>query len=186
MKFFLRAFLLFLLAGFGWLLHVVVNGTGETVGGPEPVVVHQDEDIGVQGVRFSEWKRGKRVWMLDAKEMRYYHTKGRADFDQVSVSFRVSSGQGLGMEADSVHYDTATGNLTAEGRVVGRDDQGYEFFTDTLSYDAESRTVATRDQVTLKKDRLTIKGVGMQGDLERNRLEIRSGVRAHFLPPNGG
>jgi LPS export ABC transporter protein LptC len=180
-----RVFLIVLLAGFSWLLFILGRETGRVGGGGGPSQMQSDEDIGVENVSFSEWKGGELVWTLHARKMRYYHRENRVDFEEVDVSMPIQAGGSLQIEAKTICYDTETGNLTAEGDVKGKNDQGYEFLTHTLAYDAEKREVQTPDKVTLQKDRLTVEGVGMKGFLERHRIDLRSEVRAHLLPLGG-
>lgn len=178
-------FLIALLTGFAWLFWTLARETGRDGKVEELAGMQADEDIGVEGVSFFEWKRDELVWALDAKKMKYYHQEKRVDFEDVDVSFQVPAGGTLQIKAKTIRYDTETGNLIAEGEVKGKNDQGYQFVTDTLAYDADKREVQTPDKVTLRKDRLTIEGIGMQGFLERRRIELGSSVRAHLLPLAG-
>ena len=180
-----RLFPIVLLAGFSWLVFILAGETGKVGTGGEPSGVQSDEDVGVQSVSFSEWKGGDVVWTLQASKMRYYHRENRVDFEDVDVLLQVPAGGTLQIEARKLRYDTETGNLAAEGDVKGTNEQGYQFLTRTLSYDAEKKEVQTPDKVTLQKDRLTIEGVGMQCFLEHRRIDLRSDVKAHLVPLGG-
>ncbi len=174
-------FLIGSVAGFAWLLGILGQDGGR---GPSPEGVplefFSDEDIGVENVGFSEWKGPDRAWTLEARRMKYYHRQKRVDFEEAKVTFLDSRGKRIDIRADRLRYDGETGNLEAEGNVEGRDEQGYAFSAPRLSYEAEDRRIATTDKVTLRKDRLSIQGVGMEASLRERKIEVLSLVEARL------
>ena len=185
-KIFRWCFLIAILAGFAWLLGIVSRDAER---GPSPETSPEasfDEDIGVEHVGFSEWKGPNRTWTLEARRMKYYHHERRVDFEEASVSVLDPEGGRFDIRADRLRYEGETGNLEAEGNVEGRNEQGYVFRAPRLSYEAAERRIATMDKVTLRKDRISIQGVGMKASLKDRKLELLSSVEARLVPNGYG
>ena len=119
---------------------------------------------------------------MASPEADYYHVEHRAHLVDVEVTLHGDGGGNMRMKADTVSYDTESRVLTAQGNVQGESDQGYSFFTASLTYDMDSREVETIDKVTIRKDRLSIEGLGMRGSLRENNFILFSEVRAEFAP----
>jgi LPS export ABC transporter protein LptC len=151
-------------------------------GQKEDRAIETEEDILVEGLRFSEWQEGRRVWSMDAERTLYHHTEKKASLEEVEVTFYPSGGGTMRLWAKVVDYDLQTRELTARDSVRGKSDQGYDFATESLLYRGTEREVVTDDQVTLEKDRLTIQGKGMQGSLADHKFRLLSNVRAAFVP----
>lgn len=171
-----------IVAGFAWLLGILgrdaERGLSSGEGAPDGSF---DEDIGVENVGFSEWKGPDRAWSLEARRMKYYHREKRVDFEGAEVTFLDSRGKRIDIRSDRLRYDGETGNLEAEGNVEGRDEQGYLFSAPRLFYEARDRRIATTDKVTLRKDRLSIQGVGLEASLKERKIEVLSSVEARLL-----
>ena len=176
-------FLIFLVGGFACLL--LFLGLSDDRDDQEAAKRWEDteEDLRLEGVHYQEWKDGSLVWVLDAREGKYYHGKEEGVFRDVSLSFVPASGGRMTVYADRVLYEIGPRELVATGNVWGRSDDGYRFYTDSLSCDLQQRRVKTPEKVTVKKDRLTIEGVGMEGSLREQTFELLSSVRTVFVPP---
>jgi LPS export ABC transporter protein LptC len=144
--------------------------------------IETEEDIVVEGIGFSEWEEDRLVWTMEAERSWYRHAEEKARLEQVEVTFFPPGGGRMLLWATFVDYDVQTRDLWARESVRGRSDQGYDFTTESLLYDADEREVKTDDKVTLEKDRLTIQGTGMKGSLAEHRFHLLSAVRAEFAP----
>lgn len=179
-KAFRCCFLVGIVAGFAWLLGVLSqNGEREAPqGAPQESFSH--EDIRVENVGFSEYRGSDRSWTLEARRMKYYHREKRVDFEEAEVSILDSAGKKIDIRADRLRYEGETGNLEVEGNVEGRNEQGYVFSAPRLFYEAAERRIATTDKVTLRKDRLSIQGIGMKASLKEREIEVLSSVEARL------
>lgn len=180
MKIFRLCFLVGIVAGFAWLLGILSQEAERDAPGGAPLESSFEEDIGVEKVGFSEWKGPDRAWTLEARRMKYYHQEKRVDFEEAKVSFLDSGGKRIDIRADRLRYEGETGNLEAEGNVEGRNELGYVFSAPRLFYEAAERRIATTDKVTLRKDRLSIQGIGMQASLKERKMEVLSSVEARL------
>jgi len=139
----------------------------------------------VQGVHYREWKNGRVMWDLDAREAAYHIEDEKAFFQDVSlVYYPPEEGLPLSLQADRVSYEMGPRRLKAEGNVLGEGAQGFRFRTDSLAYDLEGKRVMTRDKVILEKDRLRVEGVGMEGSLTDQTFVLLSSVRTVFASPH--
>ncbi len=177
-----RTFLLvILIVGFAAFFYLL-GGARNPKGQGKVVPLQSDEDVKIDGLKFSEWSGERRIWVLDAKKGKFNHKDNKANFQGVEVVFSPPEGGWMEMQARELVYDSITGDMIAKGDVEGESNKGYRFFTEGLFYYAEQRIVNTEDKVTLKKDRLILEGIGMKGFLEHNRFELFSSVRAVFSP----
>jgi len=136
------------------------------------------EDILIEGVRHFELKGDSILWSVDAKEARFFQPKNIVQFDDITATFHQSEGGELTLFAKRGCYEINTRNMSAEGDVMGIGDQGYEFWTQNLTYEASTKEIYAPDKVTLKKDRLTIEGVGLKGSLDTKTIQILSSIKA--------
>ena len=175
-------FLVFIVGGFAALFSVFSPSHRLMEGRVEEGALETDEDILVEGLRYSEWEEDKLLWSMVAEQARYHHKDKRASFDGVHVTFFPATGGKMLLWAKLVDYDLETRDLIARGSVRGRSDQGYDFHTESLFYHGHEREVTTDDKVTLEKDRLSVHGVGMKGSLADHTFRLLSEVRAVFAP----
>ena len=57
-------------------------------------------------------------------------------------------------------------------------EDGYQVFTDKLSWKEEARQLYTADPVVIKSEGLVITGTGLVGDVEKNEFRLLNNVRA--------
>ncbi len=182
MKIVRGVFLACIIGGFAALFFTLSGPRRLAEGDGETRVVETEEDVLVEGLRFTEWREDRQTWSMTAERTRYHHKEKRASLEHVEVTFLPAEGGSMRMWAKAVDYDLQTRELMARDSVRGKSDQGYAFSTESLLYRGDEREVATDDQVTLEKDRLTIQGTGMQGSLVDHKFRLLSNVRAAFAP----
>lgn len=182
MKFVRAIFLACILGGFAVLFFALTPPRHLMEQEGERTVPETNEDILVEGLRYSEWEGDRLLWSMEAERVRYRHKEKKADLEEVDVTFFPATRGKMFLWARQVDFDLETGNLVAQGSIRGKSDQGYTFSTERLFYDGSDRTVSTDDKVTLEKDRLTIEGVGMKGSLADHRFRLLSAVNAVFAP----
>ena len=178
MKILRSLILIFLLGGFALLFYEIMPSTGPKE--EREKRIQTDESIRLEGLHYMEWKDDTLSWVLDAKNAVFRHRVNKAFFKGVAVVFYPETGGKMHLYANNVIYDNETQDLAAEGKVWGESDQGYRFYTKSIFYHADKKEVSTQDKVTFKKDRLTIRGVGMAGSVADHRFDLLSSVKAEF------
>ena len=138
------------------------------------------EDIRVEGVRHFELNGESILWAIDAEEARFFQPKSVVEFDNVRITFYPSAGGDMTLVARKGYYETNTRNMSADDGVTGMTDQGYWFWTPRMSYDAASKEITSTDKVILRRDRLSIEGIGLQGSVETRNFHILSAVKATY------
>ena len=171
-----------LLAGFAAIFYILLPSRDENPGGFSGARLQRGENVRVGNLRFREWDNERLRYAVDGKRARYYHGQKRASLEDVDVTVYLTSGRTVHVRADEVRYDLDTGNLTAEGNIEGESEAGYRFATGRLAYAAADRRVRTDDKVDLQKDRLHVRGRGMEGSLDSHTFTLLSDVRAEFAP----
>jgi LPS export ABC transporter protein LptC len=136
------------------------------------------EDILIEGVRYFELQGVRTNWFFDAKDAKFFQNRNVLQLDAVKATYYAPSGGRMVLTAARGYYETDSQNLRGEGGVTGTSDQGYQFWTESLDYDASTKEIYTPDKVTMKTDRLTIEGVGLKGSLETRTVHMLSSVKA--------
>jgi LPS export ABC transporter protein LptC len=173
-------FVLFLLGGFFLLLYFI--GFSRTSREVDAVEWREaEEDVHLDGVHFKEWNKGALLWDLEAQTAKYYHKEEEASFHSVSLMFYPpEGGVPMALHADTVMYEIEPRLLKAEGNVWGEGEQGFRFYTNSLFYEIDKKSLESKDKVVLKKDRLTIEGTGLTGSLIDQTFVLLSSVRTVF------
>ena len=70
--------------------------------------------------------------------------------------------------------------MTMQGHVRLWHQAGYTLTTEALSWEAASRTLHTDQPVSMQSATVSIRGMGLQGDMEQQRFVIHHDVRASF------
>ncbi len=179
-RFFRGAFFLVLVGGFFLLIFAIRSSEPRRQDNPGQWR-EAEEDVHLEGVHFREWNKGTLLWDLDARIAKYFHEDEKAFFQNVSMTFHPpEGGRSMTLHADRVFYEMNHKKLMAEGNVWGEGEQGFRFYTDSLIYHVDDKTVESPDKVVLKKDRLIVEGIGMKGSLADQTFMLLSSVRTVF------
>ncbi len=136
-----------------------------------------------------ETREGKKLWEVRADRAEVHEQQGYSVLSRVThpIQIILYSQQGeLTCTADHVTVDLQTKDVTLEGRVHARSDQGTELQTEKLRWIAASRVLLTDQPVTLTRGSLSSRGRGMEAEttLERARIlkNITSRVAGSAAP----
>jgi LPS export ABC transporter protein LptC len=140
-----------------------------------------DPDIRVQGVRFVEQADAAMALTLSAEAAAWYDAAQFAVVNQVRAQFFPSRAAPLSVEADSGRIASSTGDLNLHGRVrLQHQTGGYTLTTEALYWQASNRTLHTDAPVSMHNATVHITGMGLQGEVEKQRFLLQRDVRASF------
>jgi LPS export ABC transporter protein LptC len=135
-------------------------------------------DIRVQGVRLVEQAETGTVLTLSAEAASWYDTAQSASVNQVRAQLFPRDTAPLSIEANHGQIVSATGDMTLQGQVRLRHQAGYTLTTEALYWQAASRTLHTDEPVSMQSATVSIRGTGLQSDMEQQRFVIQHDVRA--------
>ena len=126
---------------------------------------------------YTRSQRGETQWELRAKEAEFFQQRNQLVLNQVEgEAFSGERRITLQGERGEVDLESRLGSLT--GNVVGRTNDGYILHTAQLNFDARNKVANTDEAVLLTGPSLTMEGVGMDLDLQRQTFALRERVRA--------
>jgi LPS export ABC transporter protein LptC len=86
----------------------------------------------------------------------------------------------ISVEADRSIVQRDTGNITMQGQVRVRHQDGYIMTTKTLDWLAKARQLHTDEAVELEGPSVYITGIGLQSDVDQQRFHLEHNVHASF------
>lgn len=170
------------LAGMSWLLWLTVQWlqlappvTSTEVGLP---------DVAVSGGRLKHYNvQGRLAWSLEAEAIALDQRARTTRAKGVSITFQTPDGDqtnALNVLAEGLTMDTFSNDLTFEGRVEARDDQGLRFVT-------QGGRWSQRDQVLEGEAPVSVVRPGVHGwtvsfEASGFRYDVRTGKLALWAP----
>lgn len=143
-----------------------------------------DAALEVKNFHRTKIENGRTTWELTGEEARYLKGESQALITKPRLTFYDK--QGKGIEASG-----------AEGRIfLSNDDleqmklaggiqlryEGYILETEEASYFKRKNQVVAPGKVTLKRGGLYVEAVGMEIELDRERIRLLSSVKTRFEP----
>jgi LPS export ABC transporter protein LptC len=117
-------------------------------------------------------------WELHAKSAQYFKDGKKVVLQDVEVTLYRSDGKIYQLTGKQGELDTDTKNIHMHGNIKGVISENINFATDSLFYDHNRRTVSTPDKVIIHRNNLSIEGLGMNLDLEKEKLSLLDNVKA--------
>lgn len=141
-------------------------------------VLSEKSDLQVRDVRFTEVGDSGMKWELTADTARYRKRDQRVIFEKVIVRLVRKDGATFMLTGDRGTLNTDTRDLLIEGHVVIVSEKGDRFTTRSLRYRNAERIIETDDPVQMESGPIRVDGVGMIYNLDDNKVQLLSGVRA--------
>jgi LPS export ABC transporter protein LptC len=126
--------------------------------------------------------KGQKSWDVSGKS---------ADIDgnTINLSDIVSNFYGeeenVKLTAEKGDFDRQQGNLHLEKDVVVTTSSGARLTTDSLDWDRQARTVATKDPVRIKKEEMIITAQGAKGYQDLNKVDLEKDVQVEINQKEG-
>lgn len=136
----------------------------------------------VQDVLVIEQATGEqsKSWELFAKEIAFYDTKRLALVKKLRAEIFPYDIEPLHLTAERGQINSATGDMTVEGRVLLHPLWGYALETAILHWDAANRTLQTDAEVRISAETIDIVGTGFSGSVDQQRFALQQQVRVSF------
>ncbi len=141
-----------------------------------PDVFSQD-GIKLADINFSQSRPDDSLkWDLDAKEVRLSKDRQFIYFKDFQLRLERAESPSLAFEGRCCDYDQNAGEASLYGNLRGSTNDGYRIATERLSYKQKEGLLTTEDPVQITGPFFSVSGRGLHFDLEKEKLQILSGV----------
>jgi LPS export ABC transporter protein LptC len=140
-------------------------------------------DLALQDINYTHTEGGVARWRLVAKQVEHLANEKSTTVSAIHLTFFAADGaeQGtLKARNGKVDGDFSVVELQGEVEIVSR--SGYTLQTDHLTFRQQERTIRTDAPVKLASAGLQLKGVGLDLNLDTQRLRIPARVSAVVQP----
>ncbi len=141
-------------------------------------------DFSFEDVTYTRNIAGKTQWMLKAKAAELYQQNEKMDLEGVFINFFPKKGGPVSVVADKGAYDLNKEEIFLEGNIEVVSSDGRTLYTDTLRFSQKKRVIWTKDKVLLTGNGMVLRGKGLEYDLQKGKLVIKS--QSTVLPDRDG
>jgi len=139
----------------------------------------KDIDLALQNLHYTQNEDGQRRWTLDADKAEYLKENSTARLEEVRlVYYKAQSFGDVHLKADRGELAQDSRELDVWGDVVLTTERQEKFFTDRLHYSDQKRRLSTESNIRIVSPRLDLTGTGLQVDVDKGYLVVKSNVRA--------
>jgi len=140
-------------------------------------------DLVLQNIHFTESVSGRKAWELFASHGDYSKAADLSTMKDIRFVLLKSARAGqVTVTARRGEYRHAAKVVTLMDEVAAKEDTGLSFETSRISYDTERRLFKTAEPVRLVDGRLSVEGVGMIVNTEKQTAHIQKQVVATVFP----
>jgi LPS export ABC transporter protein LptC len=146
-----------------------------------------DKDGGqwMEGVHLIETTEGRREWELRADRAMSLAEKANWDLKKVNAKFfgKNDDGSFFTVTGDEGQVVTQAKNMYVHGNVIVRSSNGYEFKTQSVNYDSQTRSLKTNDPVQMFSvgdadgGAMDLTGVGLLADMGAQTMDVLRDVK---------
>ena len=140
-------------------------------------------DLALQDINYTHTEGGVARWRLVAKQVAHRPGEQVTAVNDLQLTFYDAGGREQGTmsaQAGRIASDFSWVEVRDAVTIVSR--HGYTLQTDHLTYRQEARSITTEAPVRLTGNGLQLDGVGLQLDLETQRLRVPAQVHAVLQP----
>jgi LPS export ABC transporter protein LptC len=135
-------------------------------------------DLQMEGLEYVQTRDGAKEWVLSASSAHFLKTQNEADLENVRITFYPKNGGEVVMTSEKGRFNTSTQDIQAWGNVHVESEDGYEFTTSAVNYQAQTRVITSDQQVFFSGPQFQVEGRGLKIELESGKLNILNQVSA--------
>lgn len=141
-------------------------------------------NFGLENVRFYESTLNKPRWNIESHFAELHRKENYAFLQEVNSSFYAeATGNVIRTQSDYGRCQLDSSEVYLEGNVAVKSKRGYLFEMDRLRYLGTAHEFRSEDPVTMrgpnvKRPSMTIKGIGMRADIDREFFTVNKNVVA--------
>lgn len=137
-------------------------------------------DIMLKKAKMIEMEGEKKKWELEADVAEHFTDKKFSSFKDVKVIFYDKEGKPIVLTGKEAKVFTESKDIEVKKDVQVTNSAGYKLNTESLHYNAGSKTGDTRDFVRVDGPELTLTGNGAILDMQTGKISVLNNVRSTF------
>ncbi|MFC1837913.1 LPS export ABC transporter periplasmic protein LptC [Thermodesulfobacteriota bacterium] len=128
----------------------------------------------MENVQFEQSKDGAREWFLTASRLYSKENNSAMELEDVEALFYATPGnkEETKISSRKARYNTNSRQLTLQGSVVVKNQQGYEMLTDSLEYLSAEKKIRTTSPVRITGKNIEVSGKRLLYDTETGNYSI--------------
>ena len=135
-------------------------------------------DVKLEKVTYSTVNEDNiKEWELRSDSARYFEDRELMFLEEVEVTL-YSDGKTYHITANQGRFNTKTRDIEMKGQVEVVMPDSTKLQTETLNYEHQKKIITSKNFVTIRKEQVTINGVGVVISLDEKKLLILDKVRA--------
>lgn len=142
--------------------------------GPEEV------DVGMQGFSYQKTQSGMVQWQVEAEKAKIYESQNRAILEDVQVRLFNEREKEMTVRADRGMLDTAANDFqltNQEDDIAIQLANGFIILAPQFSWVDAQQKIHTSTSIRIRGNGITITGIGLIGNLEKEEFTILDDVR---------
>lgn len=155
--------------------------------GKRPESPATQADLALKSIHFTESVSGRKAWELFASHGDYSKAADLSILKDIRfVLLKSARSNQLTVTARRGEYRHNAKVVTLMDEVAAKEDSGLSFETSRISFDTDRRIFRTAEPVRLVDGRLSVEGVGMIVNMEKQTAHIQKQVVATVFPGKSG
>ena len=135
-------------------------------------------DVKLENVTYSTVNDDNiKEWELKADSARYFEDRELLFLEEVEVTL-YSDDKIYHLTGNAGRFNTKTRDIEMKGQVEVVMPDSTELHTETLNYDHQKKLMTSKNKVSIRREKVTINGVGVVINLNEKKLLILDKVRA--------
>ena len=128
----------------------------------------------MKGVQFEQNKNGAKEWFLTASHL--YSNERDTDMQLVDVNALFGKNEETHIKSQKALYNASTKQITLQGKVVIKNDQGYVMQTESLEYIAAEKKIRTTSAVNIQGSNIEVRGNQLLYDIVTGNYRLDGNV----------
>lgn len=152
---------------------------------------NHEADQAFKGMHLIETKAGLPIWELNSESASEFKGKGELVLQKIKTRFFGKSGIQFFVRGKDAQVDVESNDMVIDGDVLTKTSNNYEMQSDSVNYDSGTRQLLSESPIVIlgpkdkKGNRLRLKGVGMQAQVESGQVEIVDEVKGEVTLESG-
>ena len=138
--------------------------------------VTPEADMTIKNIHYVKTNLGVKEWELEASSGQYFKNRGISIFKNVRVKVFLKDGKPMTLVGDEGKVATDSRDIKVWGNVVASSEEGYQFYTQSLEYCSENRSIFTEDKIAFVGNGMEVRGVGITIDVDGERFFVLNDV----------
>ncbi len=148
-----------------------------------------DADLRLKNINYTQTRGTAKQWELEAEAASYFRERNLALFEKIKLTCFAEDGGRITLEGKEGEFNTDTQIVHLSGQILVTSEDGYQFRTDSLDFNALENEIFTLAAIELAGPQLEVRGQGLKLNLTDETFSVkrvRSLIKDFNLNKNQG